>query len=155
MEDQDSQPAVAAAASTSTRDGSPMPSLVTTPSANASLSPRTPASPPFTSVSDSPQKSFPRLNIGGTPAAAGGLDLSSTPIGGAGPTSPASDGGPGVNNRKKTLADAFSSRGPDGLTHDIPIDDFTIAGMQSHFPFIFFGANGAIALIHSPLSPGR
>ncbi|KAG8903860.1 hypothetical protein FRC00_014412, partial [Tulasnella sp. 408] len=101
-----------------------MPSLVTTPSTNASLSPRTPASPPFTSVSDSPQKAFPRLNIGGTPAA-GGLDLSSTPIGG--PTSPASDGAPPTNNRYKSLADAFANRGPDGLVHDIAIDDLTIA----------------------------
>ncbi|KAG8895732.1 hypothetical protein FRC01_012223, partial [Tulasnella sp. 417] len=129
MEDQDSQPAATAAAPTTTttsnRDGSPMPSLVTTPSTNASLSPRTPASPPFTSVSDSPQKAFPRLNIGGTPA-----DLSSTPIGG--PTSPASDGAPPTssstnNNRYKSLADAFASRGPDGIPHDISIDDFTIA----------------------------
>ncbi|KAG9022773.1 hypothetical protein FS837_006149, partial [Tulasnella sp. UAMH 9824] len=127
MEDQDSQPAAAAtaaAAPTSNRDGSPMPSLVTTPSTNASLSPRTPASPPFASVSDSPQKAFPRLNIGGTPNA-GGLDLSSTPIGG--PTSPASDGAPPTNNRYKSLADAFANRGPDGLAHDIAIDDLTIA----------------------------
>ncbi|KIO18750.1 hypothetical protein M407DRAFT_31584, partial [Tulasnella calospora MUT 4182] len=126
MEDPDSQPAAAtAAAPTSNTDGSPMPSLVTTPSTNASLSPRTPASPPFTSVSDSPQKAFPKLNIGGTPTA-GGLDLSTTPIGG--PTSPASDGAPtSTNNRYKSLADAFANRGPDGLVHDIAIDDLTIA----------------------------
>ncbi|KAG8981640.1 hypothetical protein FRB90_007109, partial [Tulasnella sp. 427] len=126
MEDQEPQPA-AAAASTSITDGSPMPSLVTTPSTNASLSPRTPASPPFNSVADPPQKAFPRLNIGGT-STTGGIDFSPSPIGGTGPTSPASDTGPSLNsNRYKTLTDAFSGRGAANLTHDISIDDLTIA----------------------------
>lgn len=126
MDDHDSQSATVAPA-TAARDGSPMPSLVTTPSTNASLSPRTPASPPFSSVSDSPQKAFPSLNIGATPAA-GALDFSPSPNSGTGPTSPGSDALSNTSNRYKTLNDAFANRAQENLAHDISVDDLTIAG---------------------------